>query len=849
MMKKILIPLALLMLLVVPTSGIANSSDVPLQRLDEGIPITDWYILGPFHSGSREPLANPIGSAFNRDTGEVDLIATYPSVLQFGGVVSWQPKSVDGNGNLVFSFDNPDWDKINGEWGVSGMIFSAAAYTAVECDYACEALVNARRIGSFYINGRWYQGDPYGHGVIRTPVILDEGENHIFFMTGGWAGNTTVRFEIFPASETELIPLEKDILVPDIVRGERHYGLAAVPVLNTTNRWIEVELGDANEILPPLTVINIPTSISVPDSDIDWEEDGYDVPFEIVWDGGSFDFTASARLREPEESRIITFISRIDNSVQKYGINYPTDYDPEKEYSLIFSTHGASVECEGQVNAFEKKTWAFVVAPTNRRPFGFDWQDWGRLDAMEILDLCMEKYPIDPDRVYLVGHSMGGHGAWHIGCTHADRFAAVVPSAGWESFQLYTPWFLRSDHLFADPNCTRIFEQCTSPDRSIRLLPNLRNVPVLAVHGADDDDVPPTHARLLTGTLERMDYDVRLWEEPDTGHWWDNNKDVPGTDCVDALRIRSFCRERVRNPFPRHVTFQSYDLGNSNSMYWITVHEEFSPIGRIYVDAELTRDRSLVITTENVRRFTISFPEWSDMEIPSDVIIDGWEVDMSYWDSTKTLPMVSTGVGWMPGYDNLPELRKSPEFRGPIKRAYFRPFKIVVGQSGTQEQNDLNMEIARYIAQRWWYRANGYTNIVTDSSIPKGITDEDYNLILIGGPDSNCLSAEYASGLPIQIEEDGIWLGYRWIEGDDLACQFVYPNPDTHGNLIHCIWGNSLDGMRLSGGLCCLYSGSNLPDFLVYDDEVRLMGYAGVRAAGFFGNEWDVDEDYMYLRR
>ena len=24
---------------------------------------------------------------------------------------------------------------------------------------------------------------------------------------------------------------------------------------------------------------------------------------------------------------------------------------------------------------------AEVVAPTNRRPFGFDWQDWGRLDA------------------------------------------------------------------------------------------------------------------------------------------------------------------------------------------------------------------------------------------------------------------------------------------------------------------------------------------------------------------------------------------------------------------------------------------------------------------------------------
>ncbi|MCK4721577.1 prolyl oligopeptidase family serine peptidase, partial [bacterium] len=494
--------------------------------------------------------------------------------------------------------------------------------------------------------------------------------------------------------------------------------------------------------------------------------------------------------------------------------------------------------------------WAFVVAPTNRRRFGFDWQDWGRLDAIEILDLVMEEYPIDPDRVYLIGHSMGGHGAWHIGTTHADRFAAIVPSAGWASFQLYMPWFLRADELYADPNLTRIFEQCTNPDRTERLLPNLRNVPVLAVHGGDDDNVPPTHARLLIGTLERMGYDARLWEESGQGHWWDAHPGIPGSDCVDGLRIRSFCHERVRDPAPRHVTFVSYDIGNNNSSYWIKVSEDINPIGRVYVDAEITNDGKLSITTENVRSLFYDHPDGAPFDYPDEININGDVLDIEFFTDSVRIFLELTSDGWKTGMNG--HRLKTAYFRGPIKRAYFKPFTIVAGQSGNPEQNELNMEIARNLSQRWWYRANGTAMIYTDIELPDWVLETESNLILIGGPDSNTMSAEYADRFPFQMEDDGIWFGDEWVSGEDLACQFVYPirNPNySPVPLIHCIWGNSLEGMRLSGGLTCLYSGSNLPDFLIYDNDVRLMGYAGVRAAGFFDNGWELDPDYYYIRK
>jgi hypothetical protein len=185
---------------------------------------------------------------------------------------------------------------------------------------------------------------------------------------------------------------------------------------------------------------------------------------------------------------------------------------------------------------------------------------------------------------------------------------------------------------------------------------------------------------------------------------------------------------------------------------------------------------------------------------------------------------------------------------GPIKRAYFRPFIIVVGSKGSAEENALNLEIARDLAQRWWYRANGHVKVVLDRELI--VYDmEINNLILIGGPQSNSISAKVAGDVPIQLVKEGVWLGDEFIHGDDLALKFVYPHRGYGSNLILCNWGTSIEGMRLAGGLNCIYSGSGLPDFLIYDKDVRLTGYAGVRAAGFFDNDWEVDPDLCYIRK
>jgi predicted esterase len=50
-------------------------------------------------------------------------------------------------------------------------------------------------------------------------------------------------------------------------------------------------------------------------------------------------------------------------------------------------------------------------------------------DVMNVLAIARSEFTIDPDRTYLMGHSMGGAGALFLGQKHADQWAAVAAIA------------------------------------------------------------------------------------------------------------------------------------------------------------------------------------------------------------------------------------------------------------------------------------------------------------------------------------------------------------------------------------------------------------------------------------
>jgi predicted peptidase len=51
-------------------------------------------------------------------------------------------------------------------------------------------------------------------------------------------------------------------------------------------------------------------------------------------------------------------------------------------------------------------------------------------DVLNVLDQVRQQYHIDPERIYLMGHSMGGFGTWWLGQKYAETWAAIAPLSG-----------------------------------------------------------------------------------------------------------------------------------------------------------------------------------------------------------------------------------------------------------------------------------------------------------------------------------------------------------------------------------------------------------------------------------
>lgn len=151
---------------------------------------------------------------------------------------------------------------------------------------------------------------------------------------------------------------------------------------------------------------------------------------------------------------------------------YPPAGDAQVSYPLIIFLHGIGERGDDldlvkkwglpkYAETGEVALPAYITAP--QCPDDVYWSEIpDRLDAM--LDELLASYPIDADRVYLGGFSMGSFGTWTWALKRPERFAALMPVGGsgyWSVFAL---------------------EQI---DFSI-----LKTLPIWIVHGALDASVP-----------------------------------------------------------------------------------------------------------------------------------------------------------------------------------------------------------------------------------------------------------------------------------------------------------------------------------------------------------------------
>jgi hypothetical protein len=116
----------------------------------------------------------------------------------------------------------------------------------------------------------------------------------------------------------------------------------------------------------------------------------------------------------------------------------PKSYDPAKAAPILLVGHGgngamdrayAQRAAQGGLvpwlNVVEKEGM-ILAAPLSER----GWGPIGYSVLLTLLSKTQRELHIDPDRVYLTGHSMGGHLTWRCGIYLPDRWAAIGPMSG-----------------------------------------------------------------------------------------------------------------------------------------------------------------------------------------------------------------------------------------------------------------------------------------------------------------------------------------------------------------------------------------------------------------------------------
>jgi predicted esterase len=137
--------------------------------------------------------------------------------------------------------------------------------------------------------------------------------------------------------------------------------------------------------------------------------------------------------------------------LQDYAMHVPARYDgSRRKWPLLLYLHGFGGNPDeafylplGLVARADKE--GYVVASLRGRGDLF-YTGAGELDVLEVLRDIEADYAIDRDRVYLMGHSMGGYGTNNVATHHPDLFAAVAPMEGTSSLDLSdnlrnVPWF------------------------------------------------------------------------------------------------------------------------------------------------------------------------------------------------------------------------------------------------------------------------------------------------------------------------------------------------------------------------------------------------------------------------
>lgn len=172
-----------------------------------------------------------------------------------------------------------------------------------------------------------------------------------------------------------------------------------------------------------------------------------------------------------------------------YHIAIPEKYTREKQWPLFILLHGGphGAGADNMVPFFKgglMKRGVISVYPMALEEQLLAWNYPHEMAyILQIIRQVGTTYRIDPKRIYLTGHSMGGGGAWAQGAVLRDTWAGIGPMSGW-------------------------FKPTPAPDVKL-----YKGLPIYILHGEKDRAVPVRLSRMADSALKKIGHKDYVYRE------------------------------------------------------------------------------------------------------------------------------------------------------------------------------------------------------------------------------------------------------------------------------------------------------------------------------------------------
>lgn len=527
--------------------------------------------------------------------------------------------------------------------------------------------------------------------------------------------------------------------------------------------------------------------------------------------------------------------SSIDGSPQPYGLVIPQDLDLSQPVPLFVWLHGRGDQLTDLHFLNDRMTKAGQISPSQAivlHPYGrhcVGYKHAGETDVLEAIAHVSSQYAIDPNRIVLIGFSMGGAGAWHIGAHFADQFVAVSPGAGFVETARYNN-LQPAD--YPPPYEQLLWGQYDVP----AYVRNLFNVPTIAYSGEEDKQIQA--ARMMEDAFQAQGRTLTHVIGPGVGHKYHPQS------LQEILEKIHLAVERGRVA-PGEVVLQTRTL-RYHRMFWVDARGLGEHWKEARVDAKIVGDRRLTVATANVTSLRLSpYPNMDGVEIQIDgqplvvrSVEPGQPVTLARddrWSVVESAAVPGEGEPEAPA-----RLAKQPGLQGPIDDAFSSPF-LVVTPSGKSShaavETWVRFELDHFLV-RWRALMRGEARVKRDTDV----TDDDlgkYHLVLWGDRESNLVLARIADRLPMAWGEHEIRVGDRVFSADHHVPVLIHPNPLRPGKYVVVNSGHTFrEGHDKTNSL----QNPKLPDWAILDltQPPDALSAGRVAAADFFDEAWQI---------